>query len=84
MIVQATNTGGDLNHNHFDILLPGGGVGIFNGCKYFRRSKYMKNKNKKNCIDPVMFTLFLNTQNLYSVIFNFRNLFSGHVFKYKL
>ena len=32
MIVQATNTGGDLNHNHFDILLPGGGVGIFNGC----------------------------------------------------
>ncbi|KAL0067978.1 hypothetical protein AAF712_004881 [Marasmius tenuissimus] len=27
MIVQATNTGGDLGNNHFDILMPGGGVG---------------------------------------------------------
>ncbi|KAL0563666.1 hypothetical protein V5O48_018398 [Marasmius crinis-equi] len=25
MIVQATNTGGDLGNNHFDILIPGGG-----------------------------------------------------------
>ncbi|KAF4606139.1 hypothetical protein EYR38_000184 [Pleurotus pulmonarius] len=32
MVVQATNTGGDLGSNHFDILMPGGGVGIFNGC----------------------------------------------------
>ncbi|KAG8778112.1 hypothetical protein FRC15_010961 [Serendipita sp. 397] len=32
MIVQATNTGGDLGSNHFDILMPGGGVGLFNGC----------------------------------------------------
>ncbi|KAG8849485.1 hypothetical protein FRB91_009852 [Serendipita sp. 411] len=32
MIVQATNTGGDLGSNHFDLLMPGGGVGIFNGC----------------------------------------------------
>jgi hypothetical protein len=32
MIVQATNTGGDLGDNHFDIAMPGGGVGIFNGC----------------------------------------------------
>ncbi|KAF8467319.1 RlpA-like double-psi beta-barrel-protein domain-containing protein-containing protein [Kalaharituber pfeilii] len=32
MVVQATNTGGDLGDNHFDIALPGGGVGIFNGC----------------------------------------------------
>jgi len=31
MIVQATNTGGDLGNNHFDIAMPGGGVGIFNG-----------------------------------------------------
>lgn len=32
MIVQATNTGGDLGSNQFDISIPGGGVGIFNGC----------------------------------------------------
>jgi hypothetical protein len=32
MIVQATNTGGDLGSNQFDISIPGGGVGIFNAC----------------------------------------------------
>jgi len=32
MVVQITNTGGDLSNNHFDIQMPGGGVGIFNGC----------------------------------------------------
>ena len=33
MVVQVTNTGGDLATNHFDIQIPGGGVGIFNGCQ---------------------------------------------------
>jgi len=32
MVVQITNTGGDLGTNHLDIQMPGGGVGIFNGC----------------------------------------------------
>ncbi|PGH00786.1 hypothetical protein AJ80_09125 [Polytolypa hystricis UAMH7299] len=32
MVVQAVNTGGDLGANHFDIAMPGGGVGIFNAC----------------------------------------------------
>ncbi|KAI9835488.1 MAG: hypothetical protein M1837_003780 [Sclerophora amabilis] len=32
MVVQVTNTGGDLGQNHFDIAMPGGGVGLFNGC----------------------------------------------------
>ncbi|KAI1079075.1 cellulase-like protein [Whalleya microplaca] len=32
MIVQASNTGGDLGQNHFDIAIPGGGVGIYNAC----------------------------------------------------
>lgn len=32
MIVQITNTGEDLTPGHFDIQIPGGGVGIFNGC----------------------------------------------------
>ena len=32
MIVQATNTGGDLGENHFDLAIPGGGVGIFDAC----------------------------------------------------
>ena len=32
MIVQGTNTGGDLGENHFDLAIPGGGVGLFNAC----------------------------------------------------
>ncbi|KAI0861187.1 cellulase-like protein [Xylaria cubensis] len=32
MIVQASNTGGDLGQNHFDLAIPGGGVGQFNAC----------------------------------------------------
>ena len=32
MVVQITNTGSDLYSNHFDIAMPGGGFGIFNGC----------------------------------------------------
>ncbi|KAJ8922214.1 hypothetical protein NQ315_004151 [Exocentrus adspersus] len=33
MLVQVTNTGSDLSSNHFDIAIPGGGVGIFTqGC----------------------------------------------------
>lgn len=32
MVVQSTNTGGDLGSNHFDLQIPGGGVGIFDGC----------------------------------------------------
>lgn len=32
MTVQATNTGGDLGNSHFDLQIPGGGVGLFNGC----------------------------------------------------
>jgi hypothetical protein len=32
MIVQVVNTGADLGENHFDLQIPGGGVGIFNGC----------------------------------------------------
>lgn len=33
MIVQITNTGADLKTDQFDIQMPGGGVGIFNGCQ---------------------------------------------------
>ncbi|KAF2466253.1 beta-1,4-endoglucanase [Lindgomyces ingoldianus] len=32
MIVQAINTGGDLGQNHFDLTIPGGGVGLFDAC----------------------------------------------------
>jgi len=32
MIVQVTNTGGDLGTNHFDLQIPGGGFGIYDGC----------------------------------------------------
>jgi len=33
MVVQVTNTGYDLSNNHFDIQMPGGGVGYYNGCQ---------------------------------------------------
>jgi len=33
MIVQVTNTGGDLGNNQFDLEIPGGGFGIFDGCQ---------------------------------------------------
>ncbi|EME46279.1 glycoside hydrolase family 45 protein [Dothistroma septosporum NZE10] len=32
MIVQATNTGSDVSEGQFDLAMPGGGVGLFNGC----------------------------------------------------
>ncbi|KAL3427640.1 glycoside hydrolase family 45 protein [Phlyctema vagabunda] len=32
MVVQATNTGGDLGANHFDLAIPGGGFGIYDAC----------------------------------------------------
>jgi len=32
MIVQAMNVGGDVGGGQFDLLIPGGGVGAFNGC----------------------------------------------------
>ncbi|KAL0485749.1 endoglucanase [Acrasis kona] len=32
MITQVINKGGDLGQNHFDIQIPGGGLGIFDGC----------------------------------------------------
>jgi hypothetical protein len=32
LIVQVTNTGGDLGNNQFDLAIPGGGFGIFDGC----------------------------------------------------
>ncbi|PAA89100.1 hypothetical protein BOX15_Mlig002476g1, partial [Macrostomum lignano] len=32
MVVQVTNSGGDVHPNQFDLQIPGGGVGIFNGC----------------------------------------------------
>lgn len=31
-VVQVTNTGADLGNNQFDLQIPGGGVGIYNGC----------------------------------------------------
>ncbi|HKO93342.1 MAG TPA: hypothetical protein VJU61_19440 [Polyangiaceae bacterium] len=32
MIVKVSNTGSDVNGNQFDLMIPGGGVGIFNAC----------------------------------------------------
>jgi hypothetical protein len=35
MIVQATNTGGDLAQGQFDLAIPGGGVGICRSNKIY-------------------------------------------------
>ncbi len=32
LIVMATNIGGDVAQGQFDVMIPGGGVGMFNGC----------------------------------------------------
>ena len=42
MIVQATNTGGDLAQGQFDLAIPGGGVGICKliVCASYRASTY--------------------------------------------
>ncbi len=32
MVVQAINVGGDVSSGQFDIMVPGGGVGAFDGC----------------------------------------------------
>lgn len=32
VVVQVTNTGGDLGENQFDLQIPGGGFGIFDSC----------------------------------------------------
>ena len=32
MVVMATNIGGDVGSGQFDIMIPGGGVGAYNGC----------------------------------------------------
>ncbi|KAJ1562246.1 hypothetical protein HK096_000605, partial [Nowakowskiella sp. JEL0078] len=31
-VVQTTNTGGDLGYNQFDLEIPGGGLGVYDGC----------------------------------------------------
>ena len=33
LIVMASNIGGDVNNGQFDIMIPGGGEGIFQGCR---------------------------------------------------
>lgn len=32
MIIMVSNIGGDVDDGQFDIMIPGGGVGLFNGC----------------------------------------------------
>ncbi len=33
LIVMSSNIGYDVSHNQFDLMIPGGGPGAFNGCK---------------------------------------------------
>lgn len=33
MVIMVSNIGGDVDDGQFDIMIPGGGVGLFNGCE---------------------------------------------------
>jgi hypothetical protein len=52
-----TNTGGDLGNNHFDLQMPGGGVGIFDGCSrqfpgaYSWGDRYGGVKTRSDCFN---------------------------------
>lgn len=35
LVVMTSNVGSDVSQGQFDIMIPGGGVGIFNGCSRF-------------------------------------------------
>ena len=54
MIVQSINTGSDLGQNHFDIAMPGGGVGMYNACSKQFNGAYLGNQyggytNRNDC-----------------------------------
>lgn len=82
MIVQVTNIGYDLTSNHFDIAIPGGGQGIFQGCfkqynNFYSGKRYGGISNNTECNllpKPIQiscrwrFTWFQNADNP-SVIF---------------
>ena len=42
MIVQATNTGGDLSEGQFDLAIPGGGVGL---CEFLIHQSFNPTSN---------------------------------------
>ena len=39
LIIMANNIGYDVEGGQFDLMIPGGGVGLFNGCKNWDQSK---------------------------------------------
>lgn len=43
-IVQVINTGKDLGEDHFDIAIPGGGFGLFDGCTQQWEESYKPGK----------------------------------------
>jgi hypothetical protein len=54
LVVQSTNTGSDLANNHFDLQIPGGGLGIFDGCTTefgftFPGARYGGVSNRSEC-----------------------------------
>ncbi|KAI1179705.1 glycoside hydrolase family 45 protein [Nemania sp. FL0916] len=59
MIVQSTNTGGDLGANQFDLLMPGGGVGARDACPAefghtLPGAQYGGVSSEAQCSDPNM------------------------------
>lgn len=73
MVVQVLNTGGDVADSQFDLLIPGGGVGLFNACSNQWGSSdlgaqyggfALTCKNDKACIKTKCDTIFAGKPDL--------------------
>lgn len=86
MVVQILNTGGDVAESQFDLLIPGGGVGMFNACSNQWGSadlgeKYggfaLACKNDKTCIKNKCDTVFAGKPDLMAGCDWYLNWFGG-------
>jgi len=86
MVVQILNTGGDVAESQFDLLIPGGGVGLFNACSNQWGTsdlgeKYggfaLACKNDKTCIKNKCDTVFAGKPDLMAGCDWYLNWFGG-------
>lgn len=86
MVVQILNTGGDVAESQFDLLIPGGGVGMFNACSSQwgtsdLGAQYggfaLTCKNDKSCIKTKCDTVFAGKPDLAAGCDWYLNWFGG-------